>query len=93
LKNRLVVIGSLGNYRCYLNVPRDEAIRRYKDHYRRMKESDRAKGFEVLDDADYEQEEGADFGVNELEFDEEFLAYDIEEAWTYTEAGKLTPPI
>jgi hypothetical protein len=31
----------LGSYRCYLNVPREEAIRRYKDHYRRMKESDR----------------------------------------------------
>jgi hypothetical protein len=33
MKNRLVVIGFLSSYRCYLNVPREEAIRRYREHY------------------------------------------------------------
>jgi len=29
MKNKLIIIGIKGNYRCYLNIPREEAIRRY----------------------------------------------------------------
>lgn len=32
-KNRIVAIGWTGDYVVYLNVPRDEAIRRYEEHH------------------------------------------------------------
>jgi hypothetical protein len=39
-KNRLLALGYMGDYHCYLNVSREEAVRRYKEHYRRMHERD-----------------------------------------------------
>lgn len=31
MKNRLVVIGWMSSKRCYLNVPKDEALRRFNE--------------------------------------------------------------
>src|SRR3954447_8324008 len=79
-KNRLLALGYLGDYHCYLNVSHEEAVRRYKEHYRRMHERDLqgvAEGrfpAESVDPAFYEP----DFNVIELEFNDEFKAYDIE---------------
>jgi len=54
MKNKLIVVGFTGAYRCYLNVTHEEAVKRYT------------------------LSEGvAPAEVNEIEFDDEFRAYDI----------------
>lgn len=58
--NRLVVVGFLGSNQCYLNVPRDEAVRRY------LIQSAQENYFPV---------EGQDLFVEEFEFEDEFWAY------------------
>jgi hypothetical protein len=77
MKNRLVAVGFLSGYECYLNVSREEAVRRYKEYWQQMKEDDRAAGHAVKD-ADYEKEEGKNFDVKEFEFDDRFSAYDVD---------------
>lgn len=59
MKNKLYVIGFIGIKKCYMNIPKQEAIERY------CKEND-------LDAATFDEE-----SVDEVEFDDEFEAYDV----------------
>jgi hypothetical protein len=64
-KNKLISIGWLGVKRCYLNVPREEAIRRYaRDEY---------DGNPGITDESLTK----DRLIEEFEFDDEFHAYDV----------------
>ena len=56
MKHKLVLIGFLGDFTAYLDVPQDEARRRYI-----------ANGG------------GATDGLKELEFDDQFYAYDAQQ--------------
>lgn len=69
MKNKLVVIGYLGGKTCYLNMPREEAIKLYNEA------NSEANSNISTDDPDIR--------VTEFEFDNVFAAYDaypIEEA-------------
>jgi len=60
-KNTLVVIGWLGMRQCYLNIPREEAIRRY---------------CAARDDDPANIENNPEGLVDEFEFTDTFSAYD-----------------
>jgi hypothetical protein len=61
MKNKLIVIGCVGSKYCYLNITKEEAIKRYK-----VSENDY--------DEDYLNEKINE--LEEFEFDDEFKAYD-----------------
>ena len=70
MKNKLIVIGFIGDKKCYFNVSREEAIERYK------------KSEFENDYVNYDLEEiieimSEDEFVEELEFDDEFECYEI----------------
>lgn len=60
MKNKLVIIGWMGDNTCYLNVSKEEAVRRWK--------AVNPESYEINVDSD---------DVRELEFEDEFGAYDI----------------
>lgn len=59
-KNKLIILGFLGLKKCYLNIPLEEAIFRYKTE------------IDFSGDGDDLEE-----SVKEIEFDDEFEAYDV----------------
>lgn len=61
MKNKIISIGYLGSKKCYLNISREEAIRRYKIYH--------------LICEDDELEDGID--IDEFEIEDEFEAYQI----------------
>lgn len=61
MKNKIIAIGYTGNFTCYLNISRKEAIERY------MKNNP----FITLEDIVIE------YMVKEFEFDDEFLSYSV----------------
>lgn len=63
MKNRMISIGWLGVKTVYLNVSREEAIRRYKEA-----DPDSLIEEEYLKRNDL---------IEEIEFDDEFTAYDV----------------
>lgn len=62
MKNKLIVIGYITNWRCYLNVTKEEAIRRYC-------ESENIPFNECTEEFGVE--------IREIEFLDEFGAYAI----------------
>lgn len=68
MKNKLISIGWLGIKRCYLNVSREEAIKRY------VEEAENS----ILDDIDEHYLVRNDL-IEEFDFDDEFSAYDVGE--------------
>ncbi|MEQ1950961.1 hypothetical protein [Mesorhizobium sp. CN2-181] len=62
MKNKLIVIGWLGVKQCYLNVSREEAIRRYVEK----------KDSSSVDETYLKQFDL----IEEFEFGDEFSAYD-----------------
>lgn len=69
VKNKLITIGWLGVKRCYLNISREEAVRRYVE-----KEATFYTPEEFAKEKEYIEANM----VEEFEFDDEFEAYD---AW------------
>lgn len=67
MKNKLITIGWTGTKRCYLNVPREEAVRRFV--------KSEMYGYETTEEIALTTAESL---VEEFEFDDEFGAYD---AW------------
>jgi hypothetical protein len=65
MKNKLISIGWLGIKRCYLNVSREEAIRRFV--------RDECDGNPEITDETLTK----DRLIEEFEFDDEFYAYDV----------------
>lgn len=65
--NTLIVIGYTGNKRCYVNVPRDEAIRRYCERESTI--------YSPVTPEDIIQR------VDEYVFDDELEAYDVWAPW------------
>ena len=61
--NKMVSIGYMGIKRCYLNVDKDEAIRRFLES-------------EGLSKDEFETIHGS-YPVQEFEFDSEFGAYEV----------------
>lgn len=70
MKNKLVVVGWLGVKKCYLNVPREEAIDRYV--------KSELAGYETPEQIQKMRKDVAAMWTEEFEFDDEFSAYD---AW------------
>ena len=70
MKNKLIVIGWLGHKRCYLNVSRNEAVRRYVEQ--------EMHGWETTAEIAQMRQTTAESMTEEFEFDDEFSAYD---AW------------
>ena len=62
MKNKIIIIGGIGSKKCYLNISKKEAIERYK-------ESEKEFDDEYLNKKINELEE--------LEFDDEFVVYNI----------------
>lgn len=63
-KNKLICIGITGNMICYLNIPEDEAVRRYS------KDNDMSE----------EEVRSGDFVRTEcIEFEDNFWAYSVTE--------------
>lgn len=62
MKNKLIQIGVMCDYRCYLNVDREEAIKRYC-----ISENITFHYFDI------------NVSIHEIEFEDEFGAYDIYE--------------
>lgn len=69
-KNKIIRIGNIGQYKCYLNISREEAIRRYE------KSSDDYPVEEIIIGLGSNPEEGWVI-IEEIEFDSEFGSYDI----------------
>ena len=67
-KNKIIVIGYLGGKTCYLNVKKDEAIRRY------LLDTENGYTVETANELD---ESGL---VKEIEFRDEFCVYDAYES-------------
>lgn len=69
MSNKLIAIGYLGVKTCYLNVPKEEAIRRYVEA--------EMHGFETSAEIAQMRQETAASLVEEFEFEDEFSAYDV----------------
>ena len=61
MKNKIIAIGFMSSYRCYLNITKSEAVLRYCDSE------------EMTLDCFME----SNYRVDEIEFDDEFGAYEI----------------
>ena len=72
MHNKIVHIGFLGQYTCYLNVKKDDAIKRYI-------KSEFNLGFEEIKDAKQFLQESyqGTITVKEIEFKDEFGTYEI----------------
>lgn len=77
MKNKLVVIGSIGNLNCYLNVPKEMAIARYVysnfDYYLEDEKNEIINKL-INGNSDYDY-----IIIREFEFDDEFCGYDVYE--------------
>lgn len=60
-KNVIIYIGYLGGVNCYLNIPEEEAIKRYCKEY----------------DININEFNKKEYNLRSIEFDDEFEAYDI----------------
>ena len=79
--NKLVVIGYMSDKQCYLNISKREAMLRYIDLCFRGGYGDKYKRstMEKLNDAELEDKIKNELGFDivEIEFEDEFWAYDI----------------